>query len=1053
MHVKLGNNQENNENISKTGNSLALFVLGTFEAQVNETRITDQFRTDKERALLTYLIWEAQRPHRRETLGELLWPEREEGVARTNLRQAILGMRRAVGDGSGSASFFNITNEFVQLAPQSTPWLDAALFTNHLKFTYSHPHPSVEECPTCVQQLETAVALYRGDFLDTVFVESPAFQEWVVVRRETLFRELLTALQTLTEYYQRHNEYDTARKFALKHVALYPLEERAHRQLMRLYVLGGQRSAALEQYQMCRVRLLDELGVEPGAQTQALYEQIRQGTPLIPPAAVTINTDTDHVQAPPPHNLPEPLTSFIGREEEIGQLTRCLKNPICRLITLIGPPGVGKTRLAVHAAKAGLERFTDGIWFIPTETVHPAGGLMPAIAKTIGFVGDGQSVQVALLQYLQTKKMLLVLDGFEHLKQSSDPLLEILGCAPQVKIMVTSRERLNYQVACIFEIGGLTYPNASDEFHAEEYPAVRLFLNRALHRPGQTTVHTKDLQEVVKICKLLEGLPLAVELAAASVHKYGYSQIATEIQNNLALLKTSMLDVPERHRSMHAAINQSWHLLTEEEKIFFARLSIFQDTFSFEAAARITGIDASTLASLIDKSLVEMDETRRYKLQLILRNFAAEKLQDLPDEAYELYTRFSQYFMAFLYERKAEPDKQLPLYAFQEMVPEVANIRVAWGWVTSQQDFEKIAQGLETLWDFFNLHDALKEGEEAFRTCVTALRASMLPDAGMWLSKALAGLAWFLARQGEYEAASRYYLQSIACFETHQSYAELVFPHFGNGFVAYQLGEYAKAKDSFEASACAGEKAGETNWSAMARVYLALLRNMTGESPDPEKDLRDILMSFERTGNLHGRLRTLKHLGDVAHTRGHLTQASAYYTRALELAKQIGQKGMVAPLQLKLGTIASEQGDYPRAKEILENCLQVFQYVADQKDEALTYRELGSIAALQDHFQEAHQHFRKALELAVATGQRPLMLEVLSGIACMFAKTQRLETAWELLGLIRVHPATHPLTLRRISELLQTCLDSPNRERQETAQQRGSTLMLENVVEEFRLLL
>ncbi|MCB9134973.1 MAG: winged helix-turn-helix domain-containing protein [Anaerolineales bacterium] len=143
---------------------MTLYVLGSFEALVNEKHITDQFRTDKERALLTYLIWEAHRPHRRETLGELFWPDREEGVARTNLRQAILGMRRAIGDSSAPHSFFNITNEFVQLGPQRTPWLDATAFANHIKFTQSHPHLAVEECPTCVHELETAVSLYRGIF-------------------------------------------------------------------------------------------------------------------------------------------------------------------------------------------------------------------------------------------------------------------------------------------------------------------------------------------------------------------------------------------------------------------------------------------------------------------------------------------------------------------------------------------------------------------------------------------------------------------------------------------------------------------------------------------------------------------------------------------------------------------------------------------------------------------------------------------------------------------------------------------------------------------------
>ena len=1038
--------------VKQLDKQLSLFSLGNFEVKVNDRVVTDQFRTDKERGLLTYLVWESHRPHRREVLGELLWPEREEGIARTNLRQALLGVRRAVGDSTTPESFFNITNEFIQFNPSKQVWLDAAIFASHIKFAHSHAHRTLDDCPVCVQHLEDAVTIYQGDFLDTVFIDSQPFQEWVVFKRETLFRDLLSALQTLTSYYDRLADYETARKFAVKQVSLYPLEERAHRQLMRLLVLSGQRAAALEQYQICRKLLMEELEVEPGPQTQALYEQIRRGILVADQPIATSVADLEKRGDFSPHNLPTPLTSFVGREEELGQLALCLNNPVCRLITLIGPPGVGKTRLAVQAARANLDIFPDGVWFIPIDTLQPAEALFPAIANVIGFASDGQPIQQALFHYLETKKALIMIDSFEHLTTASNTLLEILGHAPAIKILVTSRERLNYQVACIFEIGGLSYPMYAETERAADFPAVRLFLNRALHRPGQINLPTKDLKEVIRICQLLKGLPLAVELAAASAHKFSYAQIAEAIQSSLDLLKTSMLDVQERHQSMYVAIQQSWKLLSDEEQMVFARLGIFQGSFTLEAAVKITGTTVLTLASLMDKSLMEMDESRRYKLQIILRNFAVEKLRANPGEIREIEERFSRYYMAFLHQKNPDLDSKSRSQNLCEIEQEMENIRSAWAWITKNQDFEGISQGLASLWSYFNFRDHLKDGEDVFQAGVFSLKSlSQLPDSGRLLSRALAGLAWFFSRQGEYDAANKFYLESIACFDMHHHSEELVFPYFGNGFIAYQLGDYSNAAANFGKCILAGEQSGEQNWTLMAKIYRAMIQFTSGENVHPEKELLDILLAFEKAGNTQGRLRTLKQLGDIAHIRGDLPQAKHFYDRTSNLAKEMEHNGIEGLLSLKMGNVASEEGEFLAAKLYLQDALGIFEHTGDQKNIVLTLRELGSIAAMENQFQDASRYFRQALDMAVRTSQQPIILDVLSGIACMFAKTQRQETAWELLGLIQTHAATHPLTRRRVKTLLTTCNQPVDEQKWESAFIRGRSLDLMHVVAEFRV--
>ena len=1052
MDVKSGKKPFDQQEIAK--NPLSLFSFGNFEVRLGESPITDQFRTDKERGLLTFLLCEAHRPHRREILGELLWPEREEGVARTNLRQAIFGLRRALGDTLNAETFLHITNEFIQLHPTGPVWLDADVFAEHIKFAQSHPHRNLETCAVCVQRLAEAVQLYRGDFLETVFVESQPFQEWMVFKREIFFRDLLSALQTLTSFYEKQADYETARTYALKHVSLYPLEERAHRQLMRLFALSGQRAAALEQYQTCNKLLSEELGVEPGPQTQMLYEQIRQGLPLTvaTPSSALSTSPQETPERLTRNNLPSPLTSFIGREEEIGQLTRCLRSPVCRLTTLIGPPGVGKTRLAVQVAKENLTIFPDGVWFVPLETIQSENELVPALAKAIGFVSERQFLHDALLHHLHNQKALIILDSFERFSREGGLLLELLGNAPTLKIMLTSRERLNYQVACIFEINGLPYPTSLHAEQAENFPAVHLFLNRALHRQILGPISPHDLKDVIEICQLLEGLPLALELAAASVHQFTYAEIIAQIQKKLDVLKTSMPDVPKRHQSMYVAIHQSWALLSQHEQAIFARLGIFQGSFSQEAAAQIAASPISTLANLTDKSLIMMDDRRRYKLPLILRNFAIEKLHVDLSEAARVEKSFAHYYMSFLEQLDLARYPHVPRQLLREIDKEIENIREAWLWMTKNQDFEGISQGLDSLWGFYNACDHLKDGENAFRSGVEALRATpSAPDSTCLLSKALAGLAWFFSRQGDYEAAKHHYAESIACFNS-QGYEEmLVFPYFGLGYVAYQLGEYLTAETNFQTAFQAGEKSGEQKWILMAKLYQTLAQFSLGKNSNPEKDLQDILVRFEKTGNLQGRLRTLKQLGDVAHIRGDLTLAQNLYNRTAQLAQELEQTGMEGVLFLKMGIIASEEGNYPRAHEFLQKAWQIFEPMGNHQYLVFTLRELGSVAALENEFHMANQHFRQALRMALSTSQPPLMLEVLSGIAGMLAKTQRQETAWELIGLIQSHSATHPLTSRRVKSLLTSCNQSGEVQTREASLIKGRTLDLLRVMAELQI--
>ena len=602
---------------------LSLSLLGTMKVQFKTRDALKAFRTKKERALIAYLVVESDRAHSRESLAEIFWPDRPMGYARTNLRQALAGLRRAIMDRETAPSYLQISDESIQFNPRSHYRLDCKQFDQLLEFTKKHEHASISTCETCAGKLKSAVELYRGDFLEEFSIpDSVVFEEWVIIHREHYFRQLLTALYHLIAYHQDLGNYKEAKEYALQQVNLAPLEESAHRQLMTLLALEGRRSAAMEQYQNCRRILEEELGVDPDFETTALYEKIKSGGIFNGKETIVKQIRT---------NLPAQFTQFVGREEELTWFDDCFKDGVCRLITVVGMSGVGKTRLAIQVGAKHLSRFPDGVWFVPLASVHSVDSIAIRIARAMGLDQDEPDPEQVIFKHLQNKNALLIIDNFEHLLEGSTLLLKILQRAAQIKIVVTSQRRLSFQAACLLQLRGLPYPLDGDLHNFHNYAAVKLFVARANRGSPGYQITEGDILHIIRICKMVDGLPLGIELAAAGLCHFSCENIANELQNNLGVLNTTMVDIPERHRSLRAAFNYSWEFLTEKERDTYRRLSIFQGEFSLDAAVATTGTSIQVISSLADKSLVQTTSSGRYTIQPLLRQFVSEKLAEFVD--------------------------------------------------------------------------------------------------------------------------------------------------------------------------------------------------------------------------------------------------------------------------------------------------------------------------------------------------------------------------------------------------------------------------------------
>lgn len=656
---------------------LTLKLLGKPQVSLDGTPVTG-FISVKAQALLYYLAV-SRRPHARESLAGLLWGDMTEARASKNLRNALSNLRGLVGEQ------LSITRAEVTFNRAAAHWLDVDRFASALTGDLARKDLEI---------LHNAAELYAGDFLEGVHCgEALLFEEWMLGQRALLKGLAVQALHTLVVKHLEREEYAAGIDYAHRLLTLEPWREETHRHVMILFARSRQRSAALAQYETCRRVLADELGVEPMAETTALYQRLKTA------------------DAPPPHNLPPQPTAFVGRESELAAIATYLRNPQAQLLTLVGPGGIGKTRLALQAAarwvtpEAGAElRFGDGVFFVAlaaeTSTSNAPNSLVASLAEALHFdIQRPIHPQAQLLNFLRDKDLLLILDNFEHHVGEARQLGDILRLAPGVKVLVTSRVRLNLQEEWLMEMRGLDYPPTTDLSleAALRYGAVSLFVHLTRRMRAGFTLSEAEQVDVIRICQLVEGVPLGLELAASWLRVLSCAEVAREIEQGLDFLTTSLQNIPERHRSLRAVFNYSWNLLQPDEQALFRQLSVFRGGFNREAAARVVGISLLVLAGLADKSLLWRNAQGRYEIHDLLRHYAEEQLRANAAEYERAHDAHCRYYAELLSQHQAELTGEDVHSALRVLEVERENVRAAWDWAMSRRRVAEINLFMECL--------------------------------------------------------------------------------------------------------------------------------------------------------------------------------------------------------------------------------------------------------------------------------------------------------------------------------------------------------------------
>lgn len=582
----------------------------------------------KDLALLYYLAATGQ-PHSRAALAVLLWGDLNDAAARGNLRKTLATLRQNFGP------HIVTEREAVHLIPELTR-CDVQAFTQHAQEGLSSGS---------VPELEGAVALYRGDFLTAFAVHNaPDYDLWLAHTQERLRGLAVQLLDRLAQAHRQQRAAEAEIGSLRRILSLEPWREETHRQLMMTLADAGQRSAALRQYEACVSILAAELSVPPGAATTQLYQQIRDGQFTAAPAAAPV------AALPPaahPH-LPAELSPIVGRERDLAELEALLAAPDLRLVSLVGPGGIGKTRLALALAHRLQPQFA-AVAFTSVANVTSAGEL-PAVAKdAFGLTAPPGAPAAHALQQLPGRA-LLVLDNFEHLLPDGAAVVEtLLSEQPNLCCMITTRQALATPWEARYAVEELAYPRAADSAHFSEYGAVQLFLQLARRTRARYALQRSELPHVVRICQLVGGMPLGIEFAAAQLGRLPCALIADELAAGLdrldALQQETLHHLPPRQRSLLASFEASWCTLAPEEQRVLAVLSILRGEFTIAAAQFIAEATAVSILRLVDKSLLRLVRLDRYALHEVIRRLAEQKLAATPGAPAAAFARYRDYYI------------------------------------------------------------------------------------------------------------------------------------------------------------------------------------------------------------------------------------------------------------------------------------------------------------------------------------------------------------------------------------------------------------------------
>jgi predicted ATPase len=763
------------------------------------------------------------------------------------------------------------------------------------------------------QSWQEAIDIYKAPFFaQQGFRDLVTYNAWLDLEREQLEHHYHLVLDKHISDLEKRGEVEAILRFSEKRLALDEFDEVALQQHLRYLSLANQNELALKIYNSFEKRLHQELDTVPLAETRTLIEDLKTGR-------------QNQVIQPKPsqHNLPNQTTHFVGRQAELETLKNQLAQADCHLLSLVGLGGSGKTRLALELAKTQIGHFSDGVFFISLAALQDVNQCISAIAQTLSLNLESKSpIKQQLLRHLQGKQLLLVLDNFEHLLSATSIVNELLESSQYLKIIITSRERLNLKSEWLFDVKGLAFPDTDQQHDLHDVESILLFTKGAKRVAPHLHFTPKDLNEIAKIARCVEGLPLALELAASWTRIMPIERIAKELERSHELLQTDLIDLAKRHRSIKNVLDTTWQQLSELKKHSLRSLCIFQGGFDLKAAEYIAKSNIGLILSLVNESLIKSISSERFDIHQLVKQYVLQQDHDsagMYDKHFEYYETLAQNIHQG-FEQNENQSQWLKTFRL-----EYPNIRQAleWGFKHHIERACQLMIHLEPIWVISSVYFDLKE------ICNEALSlASHLPDI-------LRGRLLIL-----------------------------------QGICLYKLGEYSHAQQSLTRGLGHVKNKLSTEYEIQALHYLGAVISDQGHHAEGIALMQEAL-ELARAANIERLINLLLgSLGTLHHRQQHFEQAQLYLEEALLLGKKRNDKRDIAVYLINLANLYRNTGKLARAKAFYLECIDLAQELQNPDLESVTHINLGYLYSLEHQNTLALKHQLIGVKRLATIGNR-----------------------------------------------------------------------------------
>lgn len=894
------------------------------------------------------MVLENHQVHSRSTLASLFWPDVPEQTALHNLRQALTTIKKAVSESIDGLELFSSERESLGIKEDVDIQVDILEFEKRIQVLLDH-HDGRSACGFPIHQLKSTMSCAEGEILPLLTLpDSDLFEDWLTLRKERINRFRVSGYSVLLKYYESRGEWIKARKTAENLLAIAPWDEDVHARLIYILLQSSLANVALTHYHSAVRYLNSSLDIEPGLVLQNAHADIQKflSSGKIQKQRISLIK-----------NLPGYATPFVGRDNEINALENWISNPEFKVITITGPGGSGKTRLATELARLQNTFFKDGVYFISIAGCYTVEELTSTILRALGEGVEHKSNSMEeLLTWAHYRCALMILDNVEDVQVAALLVKELTEAAPNIVLVLTAYSFLNLMGEKVYALNGLS------TLKGDKSDAVKLFFSHLQMESFPEAQQPDFINIAVEICDLVEGFPLAIDLAACQTRWIPISEIRNDLQVSIDILNSQSINLPERHRSIQASFENVWQRLSAQEQLLIFRLTIFESPFTTQASLAVCDVDDAILNEFSKRALLIWDGLQHYRFHRVVKQNILERYKMVEDEREKLAKRHALWFHDLglsLYE-DSRGDRFNHFCKGIEAV--FADIVAGALWFCQTKSWQQVDDLITPLNKYFESLSLFREGANTFEKILQ----SMSEDDQNLICRArlICRIALFRLQIQQYENIAENINFGLDVARKFNLQHEEVYCLNAISTYAYKCKKSSTAIDYAYQALELSRKVNNKDEEAHSLYNLGYAQVNLGDISQAEENLNASRVLCEQLEDWRRLSKVLNVLADIACYRGDYNLALQYYDQALIIVRSSQNLYSESLILNNVGTAYLEMKNYSKADEYFRKSVDICRQINDREGESIALSNLGETAAYQNDFESAIFYNEQALAIA-----------------------------------------------------------------------------------------